>query len=173
VRYLHPVPLGSQHRLDDFDCGEPALDEWLKKYGRQAASAGSARVYVSTLEDKETVIGYYALTVASIEPEIATERVRKGQPRQPIPAVLLARLAVDADHQGAGVGHSLFRDAMLRALDAADSVGIRVLLVHAKHELAKGFYMQYDFEESLTNPLNLQMLLKDVKETLKKMGHHA
>jgi len=87
-----------------------------------------------------------------------------------LPAILLARLAVDREHQGAGLGRSLLQDVLLRCLEAADVIGARVLLVHAKHEAAKAWYMQYHFEESPTDPLHLLMLLKDVRALLQRHG---
>jgi GNAT superfamily N-acetyltransferase len=171
VAYRPPEPLERRHRLDDFDCGEPALDEWLKRHARGAHASGSARVFVATLEDRETVVGYYALAAAQVGPDDATERALKGQPRtRPVPAILLARLAVDREHQRAGLGRSLLQDVMLRCLDAAEAIGARVLLVHAKHEPAKAWYMQYGFEESPTDPLHLLMLLKDVRALLERHG---
>lgn len=171
MAYRPPEPLERRHRLDDFDSGEPALDEWLKRHARAAHAAGSARVYVTTLDDGETVVGYYALAAAQIAPEDATERALKGQPgRRPVPAVLLARLAVHLEHQRVGLGSSLLQDVMLRCLDAAEAIGARVLLVHAKHEAAKVWYLQYGLEESPTDPLHLLMLLKDVRAFLQRSG---
>src|SRR5215207_7777361 len=149
MAYRRPEPLGKHHRLDEFQCGEPALDEWLKRHARAAQASDSARVFVATLEDGETVVGYYALAAAQVTPEDATSRALKGQPRaRPIPAVLLARLAVDREHQRAGLGRSLLQDVLLRCVDAAEAIGARVFLVHAKHEAAKAWYSQFDFEES-------------------------
>ncbi len=171
MAYRPPEPLEKQHRLEEFDCGEPALDEWLKRHARGAKASGSARVFVTTLGDGETVVGYYALAAAQVAPEEATERARKGQPQtRPVPAILLARLAVDGAHQRAGLGRSLLQDVLLRCLDAADAIGARVLLVHAKHHAAKAWYMQYGFEESPTDPLHLMMLLKDVRALLQRQG---
>jgi GNAT superfamily N-acetyltransferase len=171
VAYRPPEPLDRHHRLDEFECGEPALDEWLKRHARSAHAAGSARVFVATLEDGETVVGYYALAAAQVAAEAATERALKGQPRtRPVPAILLARLAVDREHQRAGLGRSLLQDVMLRCLEAAEAIGARVLLVHAKHEAAKAWCVQYGFEESPTDPLHLLMLLKDVRAFLERHG---
>jgi GNAT superfamily N-acetyltransferase len=171
VAYRRPEPLGKQHRLEEFDCGEPALDDWLKRHALSAQAAGSARVFVTTLDDEETVVGYYALAAAQVAPDDATARALKGQPRaRPIPAILLARLAVDRDHQRAGLGRSLLQDVLLRCVDAAEAIGARLLLVHAKHEAAKDWYMQYDFEESPTDPLHLMMLMKDVRSFLERHG---
>jgi GNAT superfamily N-acetyltransferase len=171
VAYRPPEPLEKPHRPDDFDSGEPALDEWLKRHALAAHSAGSARVYVTTREDGETVVGYYALAAAQVAPEEATERALRGQPQQrPVRAILLARLAVDRDHQRVGLGRSLLQDAMLRCLDAAEAIGARVLLVHAKHDAARSWYLQYGFEESPTDPLHLLILLKDVRAFLRRSG---
>ena len=164
MAYRRPEPLAKQHRVDDFGCGEPALDDWLKRHALGAQASGSARVFVTTLDDGETVVGYYALAAAQVAPEEVTVRALKGQPgARPIPAILMARLAVDSDHQGAGLGRSLLQDVLLRCVDAAEAIGARVLLVHAKHEAAKAWYRQFDFEESPTDPLHLMMLMKDVR----------
>lgn len=167
MSYRQPEPLARHHRLEDFRCGEAALDEWLTRHARAAHAAGSARVFVTTLDDAETVVGYYALAAAQVAPEEATERVRKGQPpARGIPAVLLARLAVHEAHQGVGLGQSLLRDVLRRCVAAAESIGARVLLVHAKHERAKAWYLRFGFEESPTDPLHVLLLLKDVRKLL-------
>jgi len=171
VAYRRPEPLGKHHRVDEFECGEPALDEWLERHAGAAQASDSARVFVVTLEDGETVVGYYALAAAQVAPEEATARALKGQPpARPVPAILLARLAVDRSHQGAGLGRSLLQDVLLRCVAAAEAIGARVLLVHAKHIAAKEWYMQFGFEESPTDPLHLLMLLKDIRAFLQRQG---
>lgn len=171
MAYRRPEPLGKHHRLDQFDCGEPALDEWLRRHARGAHALGSARVFVTTLEDEQTVVGYNALAAAQVAPEDATARALEGQPRaRPVPAILLARLAVDRGHQRAGLGRSLLQDVLLRCLEASEAIGARVLLVHATHDAAKTWYLQYGFEESPTDPLHLMMLLKDVRAFLRRHG---
>jgi GNAT superfamily N-acetyltransferase len=171
VAYRRPEPLGKHHRVDDFQCGEPALDEWLKRHARAAQASGSARVFVTTIEDGTTVVGYYALAAAQVAPEDATARALQGQPRaRPVPAILLARLAVDGKHQGEGLGRSLLQDVLLRCAQAADAIGARLLLVHAKHDAAKRWYTQYGFEESPSDPLHLLMLMKDVRAFLQRHG---
>lgn len=171
MAYRRPEPLGKHHRLDQFDCGEPALGEWLRRHARGAHASGSARVFVTTLEDGQTVVGYNALAAAQVAPEDATARALEGQPRaRPVPAILLARLAVDRKHQRSGLGRSLLQDVLLRCLEASEAIGARVLLVHAKHDTAKTWYLQYGFEESPTDPLHLMMLLKDVRAFLRRHG---
>ena len=172
MAFRPPEPLGPPHRLDDFRSEEPALDEWLKRHAREAHASGSARVYVTTtVADPDTVVGYFALAAASLAPAEAGKRARKGQPSgRPIPAILLARLARDLRHRGSGLGASLLQDALLRCSQAAETIGARVLLVHAKHEKAKVFYLRYGFEESPTDPLHLLILMKDVRAHLNRHG---
>ena len=171
MAYRRPEPLGKLHRLDEFECGEHALDEWLRRHARAAQASDSARVFVTTLDDGETVVGYFGLAAAQIAPQDATARALKGQPgTRPVPAILLARLAVDRNHQGAGLGRSLLQDVLLRCVEAAEAIGARVLLVHAKHDAAKSWYLQFGFEESPTDPLHLLMLLKDVRTFLQRRG---
>jgi GNAT superfamily N-acetyltransferase len=165
-RFGDPEPLDAGHTLEGFDCGVGSLNIWLIEHARQAAAAGSARTFVMVDSKQERVCGYYALAAAAVAHEQATERARKGQPRHPIPAVLLARLAVDASVQGRGVGAWLLQDAMRRALSASDAVGMRVLLVHALDDNARDFYERWGFEPSPTDPLNLQMLFKDIRKSL-------
>jgi GNAT superfamily N-acetyltransferase len=165
-RFGDPEPLAAHHVLQGFDCGSPSLNVWLLAHARQAAAGGSARTYVVVDRESGRLAGYHALAAAQVAPADATVRVRRGQPRHPIPAVLLARLAVDAAVQGRGLGGFLLRDAMVRALSAAEEIGARVLLVHALHEQARAFYERWGFEPSPSDPLNLQLLFKDIRRTL-------
>jgi predicted N-acetyltransferase YhbS len=151
VPYSHPQPLRREHDRERFACGEPELDRWLADHALGAQASGSARAFVST--DGQRVVGYHALAAAQPQPEEASARALKGQPpRRPVPAVLLARLAVDLEHQGKGLGRSLLQDAMLRANEAADELGIQMMLVHAKHESASRWHRRFGFEESRPIP---------------------
>jgi GNAT superfamily N-acetyltransferase len=166
ARFGDPEPLEARHTLDGFDCGVESLNVWLKLYARGAVASGSARVLVTVDADQQRVCGYYALAAAAVAHDQATERARKGQPHHPIPAVLLARLAVDATVQGHGIGAWLLQDAMRRALSASNAVGMRVLLVHALDDTARSFYERWGFEPSPADPLILQMLFKDIRKLL-------
>lgn len=165
-RFLDPQPLDSEHRINGFDCGIGSLDVWLVKHARAAAGAGSARTYVVVDTEQDRVVGYHALSLASIEHADATERGRKGMPRHPIPAMLLARLAVDRAAQGKGIGAFLLRDAMSRALAVAEQAGMRLLLVHALNDEARSFYEHFGFEPSPSDAMNLQLLVKDIRLAL-------
>lgn len=169
-RFSDPQRLSRDHDIGGFECGVPSLDEWFKRHARTASGAGSAQPYVVTdAQQAGRVVGYHALTAAAVRHEEATTRARKGMPRHPIPAVLLSRLAVDRSVQGCGIGAWLLQDAMLRTLSAADEMGIRVLLAHAIDDTACAFYERYGFETSPTDPLNLQMIVKDIRATLRHL----
>lgn len=166
ARFGEPEPLATGHDVDGFDCGVESLSVWLKKHAAQSKTAGSARTFVIGDAEQLRIVGCHALTAASIAPEQATARAAKGMPRHPIPAALLARLAVDTSVQRRGLAAWLLRDAMLRTLNAAEAIGIRVLLVHALDDDARRFYERHGFEPSPTDPLNLQMLLKDIRASV-------
>ncbi len=157
-------PLEASHDTSAFDCGKPELTEWLRRYALGSHRAGSARVYV--VHRGGGVIGYYALAAASVEREETPERVRKGLAKHPVPVILQARLAVDQQEQGQGLGSGLLKDALTRASQASDEIGARAVLVHAKDEEARAFYEQFDFDASPTDPLHLFLLIKDLKRVL-------
>ena len=165
-----PQPLGDAHRLEGFACGDEALDRWLTTIARQAQGAESARTYVVTPHADQQVIGYFALAASGIQRETSVVRVGLGQPDSHlIPALLIARLAVDQRVQGQGVGRSLLLDAVLRCSAAADAIGARVILVHAKDDAAAAWYRQFGFVSSPTDPYNLQLLMKDARATLRQV----
>jgi GNAT superfamily N-acetyltransferase len=162
-RFNDPEPLGVEHDVEEFDGGIDSLNLWLKRHALQAAAVGSARTFAVQDNEQNRVVGYHALSAAAVTHDAATPRARKGMPRHPIPAALLARLAVDTSVHARGIGAWLLRDAMLRTLNAAESMGIRVLLVHAIDDNARAFYERHGFERSPIDEMNLQMLIKDVR----------
>lgn len=167
ARFGEPEPLIAAHELEGFECGTSSLDTWLVEYALQAGRAGSARTYVVTdAEQADRVVGYHAMAAASVERGQATQRASKGMPNQPVPAALLARLAVDRSVQAMGVGAWLLQDAMRRALTVSDELGVRVLLVHAIDDRARSYYERFGFEPSPADPLSLQLLIKDIRATL-------
>ena len=156
------------HHVEPFDCGVPALDNWLRRHALQSQRADAARTFV--LCDAERVVGYYALSVGSVDFSHAPERISKGLARHPVPVMVLARLAVDRVYQRHGIGRGLVRDAILRTLQAAEFAGIRAILVHAKNDQLTGFYQRIDFEPSPLDPLVLMLLLKDARRTIEIMA---
>ena len=114
----------------------------------------------------EVIIGYYTLIVGHLAYKDAPERLAKGLSRNPVPVMLLARLATDLAWQGKGVGAGLLRNAMQRTLQAADIAGIRAFLVHTKDDKAKAFYEHFNFFPSPTDPYHLYLLIKDIRKTM-------
>lgn len=160
---LHrPEAIGARHQVADFDCGTPALNDFLVRHALTNHQSGSAKTFVATTDD-HIVVGYYSLAASQVLYADAPLRLQKGVARHPIPVVLLARLAVDRGWQGKGLGPGLLKDAILRVLGAAESVGIRALLVHAKDEEAKAFYQHFNFEPLPGYPLHLVLPLKDAR----------
>jgi predicted N-acetyltransferase YhbS len=155
-----PEPLRSDHQIDAFNSGVPALDQWLKRRGLANEVAGATRTFVTCQDSR--VVGYYSLAAASVVHSIATSRVRRNMP-DPAPAVVLARLAVDKRMQGVGLGADLLQDAALRVLAAADSIGVRALLVHDLSDNAKRFYLRYGFRESPIEPMTLMITVDELK----------
>lgn len=166
MAYSWPESLADHHELAGFDCGESSLNSWLRRHARQAEAGRTARVFVSS--DGSRVVGFYALAAAGLSPARAPERLRKGAPaHQPIPVILLARLAVDSEHQGRGLGRSLLQQAMIRSETAAESIGAKALVVHAMNAEARGWYVKAGFEPAPSHPLHLLLLMKDVQALLR------
>ena len=152
--------LRREHELDGFDCGKEDLNRFLKRHAWNSQQAHGAQTYVLTKNLR--VLGYYSLAAGSVAHDEATVRVKKGLPRSPIPVILLARLAVDLSIQGKGVGSALLKDALMRTAQAADTIGARALLVHAKDDEAKAFYQHFTFEPSPSDPYHLLLIMKDM-----------
>ena len=163
--FARPVLLERSHIVDEFDCGKPALDEFLTKYAMQNQSGGSARTYV-VLTAQQRVAAYYSLAPGAVAIADAPDRIAKGQPRHPIPVILMARFAVDRGFQGKGLGRTLFFDALTRALHGAEEIGGRAFFVEAKDAEAEQFYRKFSMEPSPTNPRRLFLLCKDARKTL-------
>lgn len=159
-----PCPLSSSHIIKDFDCGNEALNTWLKRYAMQNQRANAARTFVVCVMDR--VIGFYSLAVGSIEYDHATKRTGKGLARHPIPVMVLARLAVDLKYQGKRTGAGLLKDAILRTLQVSEYAGIRAIFVRAKDDKARIFYQHFGFEPSPIDSMQLMLLIKDARKSL-------
>lgn len=156
--------LTARHSTERFDCGKPELDDWLKRMALLNQGTGTARTFVVHRDGE--IVGYYSLASGAVTHEEATVRVKKGLAAYAIPVILLARLAVDRSEQGTGLGAALIKDALVRAAGAAEEIGARAVLVHAKDEDAKGFYERFNFEPSPTDPRHLFLLMKDLRRLL-------
>jgi GNAT superfamily N-acetyltransferase len=159
VRWQAPAPLTAEHRLDGFDSGESSLDQWLKQRALRNEARGASRTYVVCAEGQ--VVGYCCLATASIAAELAPGALRRNMP-DPIPAMVLGRLAVDVAWQGRGVGKALLRDAILRTVQVSELVGVKALLVQALSDAAVRFYEKYGFRPFPANPRTLFLLLSEV-----------
>ena len=158
-----PERLAAEHDLASFDSGSPALDDWLRRRALPNQESGASRTYV--IRAGQSVIGYYALAAGAIAQAEATGRTRRNMP-DPVPVMVLGRLAVDARYQNRGLGRALLRDAILRTLQAADIAGIRAILVHAISEDAKRFYERCGFRPSPVDPMTLMITLRDAQQEL-------
>ena len=169
VALAAPVLLTKGHDTSGFDCGKEALNDYLQRPALGNQTGGAARTYVVVDQalSSNPVVGYYSLTPAAVTLQEAPERVRKGQAQHPVPCILLARLAVDQGYHGRGLGGSLFRDALLRALGAHEQIGGRAFLVHAMDEDTRRFYERYGMSPSPSDPLHLFLLFKEIRALVK------
>jgi GNAT superfamily N-acetyltransferase len=158
-----PEHLSTAHDLSQFDCGDSSLNNWLRKRALSNEESGASRTYVVCLG--RCVIGFYALASGAVTLSAAPGRIRRNMP-DPIPVMILGRLAVDHRWHGKDVGRSLLRDDVLRTLQAADIAGIRALLVHAISESARRFYERYGFIQSPLDSMTLMLSIADARKTL-------
>jgi GNAT superfamily N-acetyltransferase len=162
-----PEPLADHHGVEDFNSGEASLDDWLRRRARANQISGASRTYV--ICEQQRAIAYYALASGAITVASATGRFRRNMP-DPIPVAVLTRLAVDhavdGDRQGKGLGRALFRNAAGRVANAADTIGIRGIVVHAISEDARKFYLALGFDASLEEPMTLTVTMPDVRAAL-------
>ena len=155
-----PEPLADIHELNDFLSGVDTLDDWLKRRARPNQISGASRTFV--IAENQKVVGYYALASGAITAAESIGRFRRNMP-DPIPVAILGRLAIDRSQQGKGLGRALFRDCALRVAHAADTIGIRGIVVHAISDQAKAFYMALGFDPSPGEPMTLMVTLADVR----------
>ncbi len=155
MKLIAPLPLGAEHRVDDVTCGEPTLDDWLRRRALANQAAGASRTFVVTDSERQ-VMGYYALASGGVAHQDATRSIRQNMP-DPIPVMVLARLAVDQRAQGMKLGAALLQDALRRCVHVAEHTGVRALLVHALHDKARDFYRHYGFKPSPVHPMTLML----------------
>jgi len=158
-----PAPLGPDHEIAGFDCGVASLNQWLERRAAANQISGASRTFV-VCEDRK-VVGFYALASSAVASAAAPGRFRRNMP-DPVPVVVLGRLAVAVGHHGQGLGGALFRDAALRVIHAADAIGIRGLVVHALSPQAKAFYLGLGLDESPLDPMTLMVTVADLRAAL-------
>lgn len=163
LQFSSPTPLSAEHDLKHFNSGEPSLDEWLKKRALKNQVAGASRCFVLCHHKK--VVGYYSLSAGAINHESAPKSMRRNMP-DPLPVLLLGRLAIDKNYHNQGLGSALLRDAMVRAVNVAEHTGLFAILVHALSEQAKRFYLSRGFVESPLQTMTLMMTLQTIRSIL-------
>ena len=156
-----PAPLNTTHILSEFNCGEAALDEWIRHRGIKNQSTGAARTFVVCRENSSQVIGFYSLATGSVTHAIAPGGLRRNMP-DPIPVIILARLAVDMGYRSTGLGADLLHDAVLRICRVAENIGVRAIMVHALSDPAEKFYLRHGFMPSATQGRTLFLRLPNV-----------
>ncbi|MDA8328177.1 MAG: GNAT family N-acetyltransferase [Betaproteobacteria bacterium] len=161
LQLSEPVPLAMSHVLTDFTCREPVLDEWLKHRAMNNQLSGASRTFVVADQDNQ-VFGFYAMAAGAVSHQVATSSVRRNMP-DPVPVMVLARLAVDHRAQDIKLGAALLQNAVNRAVAVSQNTGVRALLVHALHENAQRFYEHYGFQVSPMHPMTLMLRLSTVK----------
>jgi GNAT superfamily N-acetyltransferase len=152
--------LSSAHARDAFDCGEQALDDYLRRYAGQHDRKGLGRTYVAVEPGGTVVKGFYTISSGAVSFEVVPENL----PRHPILVVLLGRLAVDRTAQGHGLGAMLLIHALRRALDVSEQLGVHAVAVDTLNESARAFYLKYDFSELLDDPLHLFLSTKKFRQ---------
>ncbi|MCO5215819.1 MAG: GNAT family N-acetyltransferase [Thermomicrobiales bacterium] len=164
IAFSTPEILSELHDCTQFSCGERSLDTWLIERALEGQRRGSARTYV-VCDGNTRVAGYYALSAGAVIRADAPGSLRRNMP-DPLPVIVLGRLAVDSVYQGYGLGTALLRDAMIRTLNASLSIGTVALVVHALNEDLRPFYQRYGFAEFPDSSLTFFLPIKTMKEAL-------
>ena len=160
---IRPAVLTDSHEVSEFDCSNDVLNEWLIKRALKNQSSGASRTFVICRDDR--VVGYYALASGSVERNVSPKSIARNMP-EPIPVMVLGRLAIDARMQGQRLGAGLLKDALLRTLSVSKEVGIRALLVHAISEEARNFYLGYGFQVSPVDRMTLMLSVRHIQALL-------
>lgn len=161
MRLTAPEPFAAHHETSAFACGIETLDHWLKQRALKNQLTGASRTFVVCEESR--VFAYYALASSAVASNVATGRLRRNMP-DPIPVVVLGRLAIDQSLQGNGMGRALVRDACLRVIAAADAIGVRGMVVHALSASAQAFYERVGFDSSPLDPMTLMATIADLRD---------
>lgn len=158
-----PTALTGSHVVSEFDCGNDALNDWLIKHALKNQSSSASRTFVICQDNR--VVGFYALASGSVERMTSPKTIARNMP-EPVPVMVLGRLAVHSTMQGQRLGSALLKDALLRTLSVSKDVGIRAILVHAISEDAKRFYLGYGFQASLIDPMTLMLPIRHIESLL-------
>jgi GNAT superfamily N-acetyltransferase len=163
-----PEALGAHHDLSQFDCGKPALNDWLRTYALANQARGFTRVMV--VHDDGRVVGYYGLAPTAVSASIVSRKIRTGRPPDPIPCILFGQLAVDLAFVGRGIGSALLRHALERCVDAAERIGGRAVIVRAIDREAEEYWRSCDFLASSADPSLLFRSIDDIAAWLRALS---
>jgi len=162
-------PLSSEHGLEGFSSGVASLDEWLKTTARKSQEAGNARTFVLTEGDSASVLSYYCLAAGSVSRKDARGPLARNSP-DPIPVVILGRLAVALAYQGKGIGTRIYVDAIFRIARAAEEIGAKAVVVNPVNDAAHAFWLKMGFSELAGDSATLFMRMSDVRKTIDRAG---
>lgn len=171
TKLARPRPIDAGDNRSDFDCGEESLNEWIQKRAIKNESAGASRTFVCIDSDEGRIAGYYCMSASALAHVDTTSALRKNMPN-PVPVILVGRLAVDTRYQGRGLGASLLRDAIAKGLVASQTVGARAFLVHALSDSAEGFYRRFGFELVPESSRTMYLLMQDAALTITDVASH-
>jgi GNAT superfamily N-acetyltransferase len=172
VTAWHEEPINRKHDREGFDCGEEALNEFLRRYARKSHERGGAKTFLAIDDSNKTILGFYSLSPASVDYARTPEAVSRGLARHDVPGFRLARLAVDRRWQGRGIGGQLLLVAGRRCLLAAAEVGGVVLVIDAKNARVATWYASYGAVPLLDAPLTLMLPLATAEAALRKAGRY-
>jgi GNAT superfamily N-acetyltransferase len=156
--------LGPKHDRASFDCGVPALDDFIKKYARQNEEIDFSRTYVARRPDSMRVVGYFSISAGQVNGADLPAEEAKRFPRYPVPVIILGRLAVDRSVQGQRLGKGLLVRGLEKARQVPDTVGVNAVAVFATNEAAREFYLKHGFKPLLDDPMHLFMTLKVIRK---------
>ncbi|MEM8719106.1 MAG: GNAT family N-acetyltransferase [Cyanobacteria bacterium P01_G01_bin.39] len=165
VKYSPPQRISKEHIVENFDCGETSLNDWLKKRALKNDLTDASRTYVVCCEN--IVVAYYSLHLGCIQHSEAVRKIKRNMP-DPIPAIVLGRLAVDTSHQGKGLARALIKDMFLRVIQVADLAGTKAVLVKALNDRVTAFYQSFGFVQSKTEPSLLMKAIAEVRASFQE-----
>jgi GNAT superfamily N-acetyltransferase len=166
-------PFGKAHERSGFSCGQASLDDFIRARVSQYEKRRLGRTFVAVPVGEKRVIGYYTLAAGALAFDHLPAKATRKLPKHPVPAVLLARLAVDRATQGRGLGEELLLDALRRALNLSSKVGIHAVAVTAIDDGAAKFYRKYGFIPLLDDPLHLYLPIATIEDTLGRPSEDA
>lgn len=170
-QFLRPRAIRPTDDCGTFNCGEQTLDQWLQNRAKRNELGGASRTFVTVDAERGVVVGYYCISASSLRQEDATGALRRNMP-DPIPVILIGRLAVDSSVKGEGIGASLLREAVLKSFEVSQIIGARAILVHALSDAAVDFYTKFGFALVPDSKTARYLLMADAEATIRSLPNH-